>query len=206
MDELLLLSKDLDVELSKYLHITTYDQSGKLRCGKVMCQIAYQHSQSAKLLIASRNYASAIALIRLQYESLVRAGWVLYVAKETNVNKLMAELSEETAQKANKLPMLSQMLTELLDSSAPKDFLMPLIEFKKYSWKPLSSFVHAGIHVVNRQNEGYPVELLKNLIKMSNALSIMGGMLQIILHGGGKYVGEINHLGEAFSRALPEKS
>ena len=106
-----------------------------------MCSISFEHAESAKMLISSGNFTSATGLVRLQYEALVRAMWLLYAASETAVSKLMCELTSESSHKANKLPMLSEMLDKL-DGKAPPEALSMLKEFKDYSWKPLSSFVH----------------------------------------------------------------
>jgi hypothetical protein len=85
--------------------------------------------------------------------------WLLYAASELSTSKLMSELTHESAKKADKLPMLSEMLKNL-DGKAPKEAMDSLFEFKEYSWKPLSSYVHGGIHAVNRHSKGYPMQRL----------------------------------------------
>lgn len=155
-----------------------------------MCSIAFEHAESAKMLIASGNFTSATGLVRLQYEALVRAMWLLYAAPETAVSKLMCELTSESANKANKLPMLSEML-EKLEGKAPQEALNMLMEFKEYSWKPLSSFVHGGIHAIHRHSKGYPTQLLYQMLRISNGVSVMVGMLLVILHGGGQQRGKM---------------
>ncbi|MFK5953111.1 MAG: hypothetical protein QM498_08635, partial [Desulfobacterium sp.] len=59
----------------------------------------------------------------------------------------MTELNAESARKSQKLPMLSVMLKKL-EGQAPQIVLDQLLEFKEYSWKPLSSYIHGGIHAI----------------------------------------------------------
>ena len=101
------------------------------------------------MLIASGNFTSAIGLLRLQYEAFTRSIWMFYGASDVAVSKLMTELTAESARKSQKLPMLGEMLKKL-EGKAPQVVLDQLLEFSEYSWKPLSSYIHGGIHAVQR--------------------------------------------------------
>jgi len=52
-----------------------------------MCSVAFEHAESVKVLIASGNFTSALGLVRLQYEALVRAMWLLYSASDIAVSR-----------------------------------------------------------------------------------------------------------------------
>jgi len=170
---------------------------------KVMCSIAFEHAESAKILISAGNLTSATGLVRLQYEALVRAMWLLYAASDTAVSKLTSDLTQETADRANRLPMLSEML-EKLQGKAPKEPVDMLLEFKQYSWKPLSSFIHGGIHAIHRHSKGYPLPLLEQMVRISNGVSVMVGMLLVILHGGGEQRGKMPRIQKEFADCLPD--
>jgi hypothetical protein len=130
--------------------------------------------------------------------------WLLYVASDIAVTKLSCELTEDSVKRANKLPMLTEMLNKM-KGKAPDEAVDMLMEFKEYSWRPLSSFVHGGIHAINRHSKGYPVVLLENALKASNGVSVMVGMLLVILHGGGNQKGKIPSIQVAFADCLPDK-
>ncbi|PKQ73931.1 hypothetical protein AOX56_21275 [Aeromonas sobria] len=168
-----------------------------------MCSISFEHAESAKMLISAGNLTSATGLVRLQYEALVRAMWLLYAATDIDVLKLTSELTQETAHKANRLPMLSEMLDKL-QGKAPQEPLNMLREFKEYSWRPLSSFIHGGIHAIDRHSKGYPLPLLEQMVRISNGVSLMVGMLLVILHGGGEQVGKIPRIQREFADCLPD--
>ena len=168
-----------------------------------MCSVAFEHAESIKILIASGNVTSSIGLLRLQYESMVRAMWLLYSASDLMVAKLMSELTQDSARKANKLPMLSEMI-EKMDGKAPKEAVNMILEFKEYSWKPLSSFIHGGIHAIHRHSSGYPPEMLIQIIKASNGLSMMVGMLLVVLSGDNSQKGKMTKIQKDYLDCCPE--
>jgi hypothetical protein len=64
------------------------------------------------------------------------------------------------------------MLSEI-EKKGPAGLYRHLSEFKDNSWRPLNSFVHTGIHAVNRHRAGYPASLMSSVIKQSNNLTNM---------------------------------
>jgi len=179
-----------------------FDDSPRLVASRILCSVALEHAESAKLLIVSGNFTSAVGLLRLQYEALVRAMWLLYAASDAAVEKLAAELTDEKAKKAERIPMLSEMLSKL-EGKVPAEPLSMLLEFKQYSWKPLSSFIHGGIHAINRHSKGYPAPLLDQALRASNGVSLMVGMLLVILSGDPAQRGKIPKVQVEFADCLP---
>ncbi len=204
INSLLSRSAELETRLLKFFELTLFNDSDRLKASRIMCSIAFEHAESAKILIGAGNLTSATGLVRLQYEAFVRGMWLLYAASDIAVSKLMAELTHESANRANNIPMLTEMLDKL-NGKAPQVALDMLIEFKEYSWKPLSSFVHGGIHAINRHSKGYPLPLLAQLLLISNGVSTMVGMLLIILHGGNGQEAKIQEIDKQFADCLPEK-
>lgn len=202
INSLLSRSAELESRLLEFLALAPFDDSERVIASRVMCSIAFEHAESAKVLISRGNLTSATGLVRLQYEALVRAMWLLYAASDTAVSKLTSELTQETANKANRLPMLSEML-EKLQGKAPQEPVNMLLEFKEYSWKPLSSFIHGGIHAIQRHSKGYPLPLLEQMVRISNGVSVMVGMLLVILHGGGAQRGKMPLIQREFADCLP---
>jgi hypothetical protein len=197
-------SLELENALLGFLSINERLSNKRVKASKILCTIFFEHSESIKILISTGNLTSATGLVRLQYEALVRAMWLLYAASDVAVDKLMAELTNESAQKANNLPMLSEMLTKL-EGKAPEVAMDALNEFKQYSWKALSSYVHGGIHGISRHSKGYPVEQLIQLLKISNGLLIMAGMLLVILSGDTNQKGNIPSIQMMFKDCLPDQ-
>ncbi len=205
MDIKALLKRSIELEkiLLEFTKLEPRENPPRREASRVMCSVCFEHAESVKMLIASGNFTSAIGLLRLQYEALTRAMWLFYAASDLAVSKLTAELTEDNAQKSKKMPMLGEMLTEL-EGNAPKVVLDQLLEFREYSWKPLSSYIHGGIHVVQRHSKGYPIGLLTQAIRASNGVSVMAGMLLVILANDLLGIGSIPRIQKEFLDCLPE--
>jgi hypothetical protein len=141
----------------------------------------------------------------MQYEALVKAIWALYAASDNSISKLQGKLNADNAKWADKIPLLGELLVEL-EGKAPAQALGPLKEFKEYSWKPLSSYIHGGIHAVTRHGKGYPIELLAQAVRSSNGLLVMTGMMLVILSGDTKQQGRISKIQRQFSGCCPALS
>lgn len=94
-------SAELEKVLTDLLKITYLDNAARAESSNIMCSVSFEHTESAKILLATRNFTSALGLLRMQYESLVRAMWLYYAASDIAVSKLMASLTNESAKRAN---------------------------------------------------------------------------------------------------------
>ena len=197
MDKLLNRTSELSQTLATFLSLPTYDNSPKIIASRTLCTVSFEHATSVHALTSLGNFTSALGILRMQYEALVKSIWALYAASEKSIEKLQSELSDDTAKWADTLPTLREMLSEL-NGKAPLEALNPLIEFRDYSWKPLSSYIHGGIHALSRHKKGYPPELLTQSLKSSNGLLIMAGMMLIILSGDKNQSGKIALIQQEF--------
>ncbi|HHF3026694.1 TPA: hypothetical protein ACPJ05_000334 [Vibrio diabolicus] len=166
--------------------------------------MSLEHAESLKILLATRNFTSALGLLRLQFESLVRGMWLLYAASDVAVSKLTAELNEESQKRANNLPMLSEMISQL-EKKAPQNAVDPILEFKEYSWKPLSSYVHGGLHAVDRHSKGYPIALLEQALKASNGVNGLVAVFGSILTGQAHLTQEVYKSFETYADCFQMK-
>lgn len=180
------------------------DDSERVKVSKIMCSVALEHAESFKILLVSRNFTSAIGLLRLQFECLVRGMWVLYAATDTAVEKLTAELNEDNQKRADCLPGLTDMVKRL-EVKAPKNAIDPIVEFKQYSWKPLSGYVHGGLHAIDRHSKGYPLEILEQALKASNGVNGMVAVLGSILSGQATLTKDVYQSFKEFSDCFQSK-
>lgn len=195
-------SNELSERLASYESLTPLDSSARISASWTMCSVSVEHSESARLLVQCGNFTTAVAVLRLQFESLVRALWLLYSATDHRAKKSAEGLANYTHGKNERIPMLSEML-EKLQGKAPNAAVAPLLEFREYSWKPLSSYVHGGAHAIERHRGGYPVVLLEQAIKASNGLLVMSAQLFIVLSGQGARSRELLELQVEFADCFP---
>jgi hypothetical protein len=80
LDELLMRSAELEQELVEIFSSPPANSTDRLAASRIMCGVAFEHAESAKILIAAGNFTSALGIVRLQYEALLRAFWLLFCA------------------------------------------------------------------------------------------------------------------------------
>ena len=149
--------------------------------------LAVEHSLSILMLIQAGNFASSIALMRPQFESVLRAVWLLHVAPAGWVGKLSTPLTQESARKANKLPRIGEMLTQLeADEDVEPRIVEQLRGFETTLLGPLSSFTHGGAHALARLASGYTAQLLYDAMLNSNAVTSFAAQLLVISDGRGR--------------------
>lgn len=145
--------------------------------------LSLEHAMGALVLIGNGLCASGIALVRPQFETLVRGIWLLYGATENWVDRLGEPLTVYSARQANEGPSLSEMLKKLDSSKAQPQLVEQLKQFHEMSWKALCSYAHGGIHPLSRTLTGYPAQLATDALRNSNALVSITAQLASILSG-----------------------
>lgn len=167
---------EFEDELFRLLEHASFPDTNQCAAILAMHNLALEHAVALRELIRAGLPTSALGMLRLQYEAVVREIWLLYAASETSITKLVAPLTPESEQAAsNSLPAFSIMLSEI-EKRGPPAVHRLLKEFKDYSWRPLNSFVHSGIHAVSRHRDGYPIGLLEQAVRQSNNLSHMSAI------------------------------
>lgn len=137
-------------------------------------ELALEHGTALNALFDIGMGNSAVALLRLEYEALLRAAWLLYAATDAQVGKAAAPLTPESADAAKGLPNAEQMLLDL--ERKPKTqpglagLVAPLRELRDAGWRQMNAFVHAGLHPLARTRDGFPDQLAVSVVKLSNGL------------------------------------
>jgi hypothetical protein len=184
------------------LELPRYDGSDRIRASHVACELSVEHWDAMRILFGGGYVSSAIALHRLQFEALVRSLWLLYAALDDQVAKLAAQLDVESEQQAKNLPLVADMMNTL-SKRAPVAAYEALKGFRDASWKPLNSYVHAGIHPLYRLDDGYPVELVDDIVRMTNGLGILSGKQASALAGSRVHMKEAQRLCFEYRDCLP---
>jgi hypothetical protein len=168
-----------------------------------MCSLSQEHAEGLRALIARGHANSATSLLRLQYETLTRALWLLYCASDKVIEQLCQPLSAESEHAAKKLPGLNEMLGRLQAIESAHHAYLKLIEFKSVSLNALNSFVHGGIHPLKRHTEGFPVELAIEVVKNSNGLSHMTAVMMAMHTGDITVITPVREIYSQYIDCLP---
>jgi hypothetical protein len=149
--------------------------SHRLDLAFVLCILALEHGDSVLALIRS-NPSSALALVRLQYEVLVRALWVKYAATDHAVEKAVRGVPEGTTKEPDIFPTITDALASLV-GKAPLNAIGPLTELKNGAWGAMNSYAHGSLRPIIRARNGYQPELLSQTLEISNTMQQIASML-----------------------------
>ena len=148
----------------------------------ILTDISSEHGLSVHLLAKEGCNISASSLLRLQFESLIRAQWIYWVAKDNVVERFYKPLTQQNASQAEKrIPTINLILEDL--DCASKEGVVPgkavqmLREFKELTMKPANSYVHTGMHAFSRKKDGFPEPLILQILQNSNGLEALNAML-----------------------------
>lgn len=168
----------------------------------VACQLSNEHALTLRMAFSARVPNSGAAVLRLQYEALLRAAWLLFAANPTQVEKLSCVPDLQSEQAAKSLPGYLDMLDAVV-KKAPLGLSAPLVEFNQYSRHALNSFVHGGIHPLHRARTGFPAEMAATLVRFSNGLSHFAYRMLASLSGSQRRMDRVTHLYTNFKDCVP---
>ncbi|ABE43851.1 hypothetical protein Bpro_1920 [Polaromonas sp. JS666] len=180
-----------------------FDDSDRIAASFNACEVAIQHGQALRALMSEGFHTTAASVMRLQFEVLVRAMWLLYAADEVEIAKIHAPLTQEAEHAASKLPMVSAMI-KALDGRAPPPAFQMVDQFKTTMLGALNSFVHGGIHPLKRHQTGYPEQIMDQILRSSNGLFTMTAMMLAILSGDESVSRPMRTIQPAFADCLPD--
>lgn len=205
--QMLQRSDALHERLDALLGDAEFDGSPRGEAALGMCVISMEHAIALRALMALRLPTSAVSLMRLQFEALTRAMWLLYAASDAAIDKLMAPLTLASEQAAKNLPGASEMIDQIgkrIGQGVPPAAHQMLSHFKDVSWHAMNSFVHGGIHPLWRSADGFPVDLALQVLRNSNGLTTMAGMTMAVLTGDEAVAKLISKIQPAFADCLPD--
>lgn len=151
------------------------------------CELVFEHAFALRVLFEADAPNSAVVLLRVQFEALIRAAWLLHAATDLQLEKMTVPLTPESAAAAKNIPGADKMLTSLVAAMEAepnlRGLVMPLKELKDNGWVVMNAFVHGGLHPIARTQEGFPARLATDVLKLSNGVLFMGARLLARLGG-----------------------
>jgi hypothetical protein len=201
-DDIFRKSDVLAQRLMNIIDLPLLNDSHRIKVGDVACSLSFEHWHAVRALLESGLLPSASVVHRVQFETLVRAVWITYAASDDDIDRLSNDLTLESEQAAKNMPQASIMLAAL-EKSGPREAHEALNRFKHYSWKALNSYVHAGIHSIQRHGNGYPIQLIHGVLCNANGLAVMSAMQAVVLSGEQPLQRDILDLASAFSECMP---
>ena len=112
----------------------------------------------------------------------------------------MQDLSIDIANADNGLPSHVEMIKQI-DGKAPAEATRMLTEFRDVTWKALSSYVHGGIHAMKRHGEGYPLQLLEQILVR---LVMLSDVHLATMTGNMHVLNDISRIRDTYLNILPK--
>lgn len=164
------------------------------------CKAAVEHAVSQRVLIAVGLHGTSLSLIRLHFEAVVRAAWVLHGAKDDWLVKFSAPVPVGVMDEPQMGPPIPAMLDAIkLHAPHAAHELSRLNE----TVKAMHSFVHGGAHLVVHALRGYPPENLISVLQNRNLLSLMLSNVMVIASQQPQLMGIVRQIGEAHADCMP---
>ncbi|KAF1713525.1 hypothetical protein CSC71_07540 [Pseudoxanthomonas sangjuensis] len=189
--------------LADIVDLQPYSNSDRQILSRTLTSTSLHFAASVRTLCQAELALGAAAVLRSQFEALVRSIWVLHRATDAQIEKLSTFLSAESQQANKNIPLLNEMLADLERIPQLQNLLVSLKEFKESSWQPLNSFVHAGIHAIHWTKWPSPPALYENMFKSSNGLAMLAFQNLAILTGHPTLQREVIAACASFSSCLP---
>lgn len=202
LQNLIIRSAEFDLAISALLSQVITPPLPKCRLSVAMAGISIEHADSIRMLVYSKNFTSAMALLRIQFETTVRCIWLFYAADEEYISKHDSPLTAADDGYSDG-PDVTKLLKDLESKpNVPKQASAMLAEFKSQSWRALGSYIHGGKHPLKRKQDGYPVQLLIGITQQSTGLLLMAAMAVIAMSGDQKLADKFWKLQNEFKDCL----
>lgn len=148
-------------------------------------RLSLQLAAGALRLVQDGNVYAAMALIRPQFECLVRGMWLMYAASDEWIEKLSHPLTETSAKNGSGSPMLAKMLESLGKATEPRLLFMvqQLQEFHELGKAVLNSFTHGGMVPLAHAGAGYSESMVLGAMQNSNGVLTLSCQLLTVLTG-----------------------
>lgn len=143
-------------------------------------RIALEHGSAFQHLLSVDNPTSAIALVRLQYEAVLRGSWVFYAAPDQWIDSFGSQPGSNSRKEPAEFPKVYKMLEKLAASPAEPVLAESLSALKDRAWDALNSYTHGGLRLMVRSLDGFEPELLAWMLRTTNSLCYIAA--QLIAH------------------------
>jgi hypothetical protein len=166
LDSLLQASEQLDRDVEKLID-RVEPRGRRAIIGLALCRAAHEHAMSQRLLFEAGHNLTALALLRLQFEAVVRAAWTNQGATESWLDAFTTPVEGE----GHREPITGPPIPSMLNAFEP---FSPHVasEFRKLygTIGAMHSFVHGGAQAVVHALRPYPAEKLISALLNRNLL------------------------------------
>ncbi len=196
-------AEELLDHLADVVDLPLFERSDRLMLSRTLAITSLHFAASVRHLSGSQLALGSAAVLRSQFEALLRGIWTLHCASDIQVEKLSSHLSAESQQATKNIPQAAEMISAIERVPNLANFLISLREFKDSSWLPLNSFVHSGVHAVHWTKYEPPQALFDQMFRSSNGLAVLAFQHLAVLTGKPGLQSEVISVCAPYSSCLP---
>lgn len=192
--------REFDSDVDRLLHEGWNVRSKRHVITMAYCRAALEHAVSQRVLIEAERHGTALALIRLHFETTVRAVWALLGAKDDWLDKFTTPIPDGELKEPVMGPPMPSML-DAVETVAPDLAREGRRAFTTVN--VMHSFVHGGVHLVAHALRGYPPDKLTDVLRNRNLLVLM--LCNVIVVGSERESlrGSVGRLSRAYADVMP---
>jgi hypothetical protein len=165
--------------------------------------LSYNHAHAMQHLLAHRHYPSAFALLRVQFDAVVRGMWILFAASEEWIDRFYCDRIGEPDCPAPQPPSLNEMLDASAAQNAPPGIVIQLCGLGGSSWFAMCSYTHTGQHPISRFLSEYTQEEAVEILQVSNGLIALATKLMTIALNRSEIAPDIARIFGEFADCFP---
>lgn len=154
------------------MRINTKEVSTKVAA--TLFAVALDHAHGIKFCLSNSAYPSAFALLRVLFETYIRAMWIAKCANEEQLKKYLDE--DKLVSKTNGKLMFGDMVLEVETAHELPEYFSKI---KDHVWSGLNSFTHSGALQLQSNFSGssirhrYEKEQINEAIAFSTMIACM---------------------------------
>ena len=163
--------------------------------------VSLEHWGAQRLLLRQGFYVTGFALVRMQFEAVVRAIWILECAKDDWLERFVTPMADAQLEE----PVLGPPVTAMLSAIATKASVIAamLSQLKEGAWEPMHSYVHGGVRPIAHSLAGTTHYQVSAVLRNANGLGLLALNAMTIAFQDPRLGGFIAHLQREFIDCLP---
>jgi hypothetical protein len=140
--------------------------------------VSMQHFDSVLILISNQRYGSAAALVRPQYETMIRGSWFFHCATDTQIESFLG---------GGNAPRIREMIGALEKLPAYKAGQLSRVHDRV--WNIMNSYTHGGSEQALYHNTetdigvNFQPETLREIVRSCSAIALSSANLVAIIAG-----------------------
>lgn len=171
------------------------------RLATLFARVAFEHWASQRLLLRASLDVTAFALVRLQFEAVVRTAWIVECASHDWIERFIAPQADGTLKEPTSSPTVPDMLAALA-AKAPVVTGM-LAQLKADAWQPMHSYVHSGARPLAHAVTGSTEYQVSAVLRNANGLGLIAFNAFTIACAAPALRGAVARLQRRYQACLP---